>query len=185
MNRMLITAFRPFRGRERNGSATVLRWMRRRWPAGFAASRILEVHWEKAPRQVAGLIKRHRPKYIFGLGEGQPDRVAVEMRAQNRMLGPDEAGMDGGGLEIAPGGPEEMRSRVDFDLRLFAGASWRTVLSEDAGCFLCNRVLWEMLCHRPLHSGFIHLPPQGETPDAEYVRSLGPPLLALLRQFAQ
>lgn len=179
-SRILVTAFRPFRGRDRNGSATVLQWLRRHWPAGFAWSSLLDVHWENAPSRLEILIQRRNPTVVLGLGEGQSDRITLECRAQNLMTGLDEAGVQREGLKIVENGPAELRTPLRIDSNHFAELPWALTLSTDAGQFLCNRLLWEMLCHRPASSAFIHLPPQGDMADHSYAGLLGPPLLKVL-----
>ena len=182
--KIVVTAFGPFQGRPVNGSLTLLKWLRQYWSPGFAASRILPVEWGRAPRLMRGLIERNRPRICIALGEGHPGRVAIEQRAQNVAMGVDEAGESHPTGVINPHRAPWLSGTLGAPLDLVAQCPWPVVVSEDAGRFLCNRVLWEILDSALPVGGFVHLPPQGATPDRDYVRGLGPWLGEYLRFLA-
>ncbi len=182
--KIVVMAFGPFQGRSVNGSLTVLNWLREHWTPGFAASRILPVEWGRAPRIMRGLMERNRPRICIALGEGHPGRVAIEQQSQNAARGIDEAGESHPTGVIDPHGPEWLSGMLGGPPEMVTKCPWPVVLSEDAGCFLCNRVLWEILDAGPPVGGFVHLPPQGATADRDYVRGLGPWLLEYLHWLA-
>lgn len=180
----LVTAFQPFAQRSQNGSATVLVWLRRRWPAGFARSRLLPVLWDRAPTLLRLALVRQKPHVFLGLGEGKPDRVALETLAQNQMHGRDEAGVEMTEEPISRRGPEHRKMSLRVPQKLAAGLPVPFVISTDAGRFLCNRILWEALQFTPCRATFLHLPPQAEMPAAEYARIFGPFVLSVLQHLS-
>lgn len=184
MQTTLVTSFQPFQGRGKNGSTTLLRWLRRRWEKGRYVSRILPVDWKRAPLTFSQLEKRHRPWRILGLGEGRPGRVAWETVARNELAGTDEAGVIISAGVIEENAAPTLSSTWPWPANLSETSLFpkhlEWVLSEDAGAFLCNRLLWAGLRSSASQVGFLHLPPQGEMDDPEYAKMLGPLVLALL-----
>ncbi len=181
----LITAYQPFQGRGVNGSSTILRWLRRHWPAGQFHSRILPVAWELAPKRLTQLLETKRPRRYLGIGEGQPGRCAWETVARNHQQGTDETGLSLPAMAIAPQAPPQRHSTWVTPSSLVISLlpdHIPLVTSVDAGCFLCNRVLWTALepGHRLSQAAFLHLPPQGSITDRAYTDLLGPFVLALL-----
>jgi pyroglutamyl-peptidase len=137
--------------------------MRRRRFAGHSLRYMrLPVDWEKAPRLLHSALQRFRPDAIFCLGEGKPDRVAWECCAQNACHGTDETGKGRLEEKISSAGPLALFS----EKRPPSGLA-NIVISEDAGQFLCNRVLWEALSHSA-QAVFLHFPPQGPSSSRAY-----------------
>jgi pyrrolidone-carboxylate peptidase len=181
----LITAYQPFQGRGVNGSSTLLRWLRRHWPAGQFHSRILPVAWEQAPRHLIQLLETKRPRRYLGIGEGQPGRCAWETVARNQQHGTDETGLHRPAMPIAPQAPPHRHSTwapPSSHVTSLLPRHMPLVTSVDAGCFLCNRVLWTALepRYQLTHAAFLHLPPQEDMTDGAYTDLLGPFVLALL-----
>lgn len=179
----LVTAFKPFQGRGKNGSATLLSWLRRRLNAQHFPTAILSVDWEIAPKRLRRLIQRFRPKRCLALGEGRAGQVAFELQAWNRLEGTDESGNARIPQPIMIAAPDRVPASFPLPEHLPThllppGVEFQT--SSDAGKFLCNRVLWEGLQTTCPKVGFLHLPPQSDTSDADYRAALGPFVLALL-----
>lgn len=182
--RILITAFRPFQGRSSNGSATLLRWLRSRYPRRTFVSSILPVDWVQAPLQLRRLLAWHRPSAVLSMGEGHPGRVAWECRAVNFQHGTDETGRTRAPSVIDQDAAGVLRTRLPHpSVSASLPASNPLVISEDAGTFLCNRLLWEALRITRGRAGFLHLPPQDPQPDASYCLALGSFLEDLLLEF--
>jgi len=180
--RILITAFRPFQGRSANGSATLLRWLRSRAPRESFHSSILPVDWVQAPLQLRRLLSRHRPRLVLSLGEGHPDRLAWECQAVNFQSGTDEAARTRMPSPIHEGAVPVLRSLLPHPpLQQAHSSACPFVRSEDAGTFLCNRLLWEALHHTAGQACFLHLPPQGQLTDSEYTHTHGAFLIDLLK----
>ena len=170
--RILVTAFQPFQGRPVNGSTTLLRWLRRRWSRPSFASAIFPVDWQKAPSRLAALITRYQPTAVLSLGEGSPHQVAWEGRSANAMSGADEAGQLPRTAHIHANGPAWLPITLPTpSTGVFALLPRTTPLvhSQDAGTFLCNRILWEALRRNVERVGFLHFPPQGNSPNRAYL----------------
>ncbi|MFM2092463.1 MAG: pyroglutamyl-peptidase [Planctomycetota bacterium] len=180
---IVVTGFAPFAGRGVNGSETIARRLDGAVIAGATvAVRILPVRWG-VPEQTLPGLAANRPRLLLGLGEGHPGRIAVELVGRNRAGHPDEAG-------VPPparlgDGPAERDARFAFEPAAFATSPVPVVASRDAGAYLCNAWLWHAAALPVPAVGFVHLPPQGETPDAAYAAPIEPVIRALIaRQLA-
>jgi pyroglutamyl-peptidase len=164
---VLLTAYGPFAGRGVNGSETVARGLD---GAELAGARIrilvLPVRWGEPERVLPAAVADAHPVLLLGLGEGWPDAATVERQAVNRAEHADEAGHPPpAALDSA--GPAVRHATLRFDRTWFpADASLRP--SDDAGTYLCNSLLYVATAQPVPRAGFMHLPPQGETPVAEY-----------------
>lgn len=180
---ILLTGFGPFAGRGVNGSETAARRLDGALIAGHRIHvRILPVRWGEPERILPAAVAELAPALVLGLGEGHPGRIAVELVGRNRAAHPDEAG--------APppaslgDGPPERQARLAFDPAWFPGAVPPVVASADAGDYLCNAWLWHAISLPSARVGFVHLPPQGETPADGYAATVLPAVRQLIeRQF--
>jgi pyroglutamyl-peptidase len=120
----------------------------------------------RIPKIFSSLVEQHQPDAILSLGEarGSP-HIRVERRAVNRLrfVG-DNSGAGAVDQPVVAGGSTEYRSTlcdmVDRAIR-FMGIPCE--LSDSAGTFCCNQILYLSLRHgvrnQPrLLAGFIHLP---------------------------
>ena len=179
---VLVTAFEPFAGRTRNGSATVAAALP---AAGSAEARIvvvrLPVTWD-APARLATLVAEHRPRLILGLGEGHPGRIAWERIARNRADGADERGAPPPAATLSADGPTERRGTLQCDPAWFPDATVPIVASDDAGAYLCNALYWHATALDAPRVGFLHLPPQGATADDAYRAAIVPVVAEIIRR---
>ncbi len=171
---VLITAYGPFAGRGVNGSETIARALDGLEIAGAVVRvRVLAVRWGEPEARVPAAIDELTPVLVVGLGEGHPDRVAVESSARNQAQHPDEAGRaPPATLQVL--GPTQRAATLVFDPAWCTEAAVPVVASDDAGAYLCNNLLYVALASAVPRVGFIHLPPQGETPTDEYRAALTP-----------
>jgi pyroglutamyl-peptidase len=119
-------------------------------------------------RELPRLIAAHRPDAILMLGLAARRRhVSIEVLARNRMSVwfPDAAGVVPLRAAIAAGAPAAARGRAEFSQLLAAARATRvkTLLSRDAGNYLCNYVYWRALEAAAAPAGprravFIHVP---------------------------
>jgi pyroglutamyl-peptidase len=170
---ILLTAYGPFAGRGLNGSETVARSLD---GTDIGGARIhivvLPVRWGEPEKIVPTAVNSLHPRLILGLGEGHPEQAAVEQLAVNRAEHADEAGIAPPAL-LATDGPAQRRSTMRFERSWFAtDAAIR--LSNDAGTYLCNNMLYVAAGQSVPAAGFMHLPPQGNTPSAEYIARWAP-----------
>ncbi|HYE06400.1 MAG TPA: hypothetical protein VEL07_12875 [Planctomycetota bacterium] len=179
---VLITAYGPFQGRGVNGSETVARGLDGVEIAGAVIRvRVLPVRWGEPEARVPAAIDELAPVLVVGLGEGHPDRVAVERTARNQAQHPDEAGTaPPATLQVL--GPAERAATLLFDPAWCADATVPVVASDDAGAYLCNNLLYVALASAVPRVGFIHLPPQGGTTDDAYRAALTPIVRAIIER---
>lgn len=167
--RLLLTGFGPFPGAPRNPTAAVVARLTAR--ADLAArveivGRVLPVTWEA----IAGfetILAEIRPDAVLLLGLARrASRVRIEARARNRILAAavDAAGrhpparLDDGETAFRPA-----RAPVRAMAAAIAGLGLSATVSEDAGAYLCNALLWRALEARPARpTAFVHLPPTRE-----------------------
>jgi len=159
---ILLTGFERFGANAINPSECVVNKL----APGVGASAILPVSADEAPRALVALLDRHRPEVVLSLGmaEGRP-AMTLETVARNRLLVPD---CESGDLEIGER-PVVEGGRSALHVTLPIGAIWNTwrdaglpcELSDSAGTFICNQVLYWSLRLAPTYgylAGFIHLP---------------------------
>jgi pyrrolidone-carboxylate peptidase len=165
-----------------NGSSTLATWMQRFTSVKELRCAYLPVAWDLVPQILSELIERWKPRAWLGLGEGQAGRVALESRAYNLQSGTDEASQVRSEELIDPNAPswaEGNWPQPDNKTCSLLPATLPFVESQDAGRFLCNRVLWQAARSDVPCVGFLHVPPQGEMTNRQYLRLLGP----FLKQF--
>lgn len=177
----IITAFRPFMGRGKNASETILNSLKQDPDFAKVQLRVLDVGWDKV-RDVIAELSPAKLRGIIGLGEGHKGFVAIELYGRNVANGTDEFGVAKGGEVIAAGKPAQARSRILFQLRSEAEYPVPIVISNNAGEFLCNYALFQYNQLDARVSGFIHVPPQESVPDEAYLHVIRPVVVDILKQ---
>jgi pyroglutamyl-peptidase len=181
---VLVTAFKPFDNRGANGSETVGEVLRAGEPGLQMNVLVLDVGWAE-PAKLPALVQRLRPRLLIGLGEGHPGRVCIERVARNRRIGHDVFGQEPPDHLVEPGGPPQRAGTLRFDPAWRLSGEIAVVASDDAGTYLCNALFYTALGDLGVavgRVGFIHLPPQGGEPDADYTRRLVPIVRELIRR---
>jgi pyroglutamyl-peptidase len=169
IRRVLVTGFGRFPGTRCNPTEGLMRDLQAvRRPALSAiaiSTHVLPVTWAASRLRLAHLQQATNPDAIvmFGLA-GSATTMRVETRARNSAnpIRRDASGSAAPAGMLRPDGPALLRARAD--LRHVASAIRRTGarvrLSNDAGTYLCNAVLWAALeateCKTPVV--FIHVP---------------------------
>jgi len=176
---ILLTAYGPFAGRGRNGSETVARSLDGTDIGGARVHVVvLPVRWGEPEKVLPAAVTSLHPQLVLGLGEGYPEQAAFEQRAVNRAEHPDEVGGAPPALLLVDG-PAQRQATLRFDRAWFAeDAPLR--LSNDAGTYLCNNLLYVAAAQPVAAAGFMHLPPQSDTPSAEYIARWAPLVKTLL-----
>jgi pyroglutamyl-peptidase len=192
--RIVLFGFAPFGGRAENAS-----WQVARQFADGDAIRSYEVPvvWAEPGKKLAEVVTGEGPWLLVGLGEGT-SRFSVELVGRNeRRPYSDEAGRKPQEKLIADGAPEQipvdgMAREIAVELK---ARGFPTGTSTDAGGYLCNEMLYELLRLResnPAVAGafFIHVPifnreidgPEGRvTMNQEYCDRFGRELIEILR----
>ena len=165
---ILVTAFEPFGGEKLNPTEQVLGTL----PdaiGGYAIHKLLlPVEFVKARERVMAEYDRIRPVAVIMLGQAggrsaiTPETTAVNMMigAEDGFLSPDNAGYAPDHLPIVEGGPESLQSTLPIDriIEAVRAAGIPCERSDDAGQYVCNTVLYSMLEHSAVPTGFIHVP---------------------------
>jgi pyroglutamyl-peptidase len=170
MTTILITGFSPFPGAPANPTAALaMRLARAGRRRGIdCVAHVFATTYAAVDRELPRLIAAHRPDAILMLGLAARRRhVSIEVFARNRMSVwlPDAGGVVPPRAAIAAGASAATRGRAEFS-RLLAAAratQVRTLLSRDAGNYLCNYVYWRALEAAATPAGprravFIHVP---------------------------
>lgn len=152
MTTVLVTGFGRFPGAPFNPTAALAtrlaRTARRRGVNCIA--HVFATSYAAVDRELPALIAAHRPDAIVMLGlAGRRRHVGIEIFARNRVstLFPDAAGAVPPRAAIASGALARRRGRAAFSRLLAAARATRvkTLLSHDAGNYLCNFVYWRAL----------------------------------------
>lgn len=167
--RVLLTGFEPFGGLTSNPTARAVRRLARDPDCRAAGLRtsVLPVDRRQAPARLERLLRRHRPQALLltgiavGRGEFCFERTAVNVWS--------EAGSRGLGEPIHREGPDGLFATAPARPALEAlrrGGPAR--ISESAGTYACNLVLYEALRWTregtpwggpaPLWTAFVHVP---------------------------
>ncbi|TMI78927.1 MAG: pyroglutamyl-peptidase I [Bacillati bacterium ANGP1] len=167
---LLVTGFEPFGGRMVNPSGLIVEALGGSPVAGYAVQAgVLPVIRSVAAARVAELIRKHRPAAVVCFGQGGPRQTTlrIERLAANVRDYPiaDNAGHRASGEPIIAGAPAAYFATLPVtalrDRVRAAGVPCR--LSNSAGTFLCNEVLFAALHHLStqtpsIPAGFVHVP---------------------------
>jgi len=171
---VLITAFGPFAGRGVNGSESVASQLDQHLIAGYRVrTLVMPVVWGQPAHDLPPALARWHPHLLLGLGEGYPGTVTVEGVGRN-CAGAEPDALD----RLAPAavleasGPAQRTATLLFDDAWFPMAPVPVQRSTDAGDYLCNACLYTALGSTTVRCGFVHVPPQGLVPDAQYTPAL-------------
>lgn len=168
-NTVLVTGFEPFGGSSVNPSELVARSLEGRLIAGrLVVVRVFPVDTSGVAALLRQAFEEERPELAVctGLAAGRTavslERVAVNMLDFEQ---PDNAGEQRTNEPILRGGPDARLSPMPIAEIVDA---WQSngvpgYVSNSAGTYLCNQVLYEALgiaesVSPPVTAGFIHLP---------------------------
>ena len=170
--RLLLTGFGPFPGAPRNPTADVVAQLsapRHGERLGVEiVAHVFATTWT-ALDGLDDLLRRTHPDAVLHLGlKRRATAVTVERFGRNRVstAAVDAAGRRPAVAVLDPDAPP--RAPVTLPVRAIAAriaaAGAPVTISDDAGRYLCNGLLWRSLRladGRP--TGFLHLPPAGST----------------------
>lgn len=172
---ILITAFSPFGGELLNASQEVLDALPERIGDMALTKLCLPVSFLRAPELAIEAAERLRPDAIVCLGQaGGRDCVTPERVAVNLMdaASPDNDGFQPVDLPVMPDAPNAFFSTLP--VKAMVAAMQQTdvpaKLSETAGTYVCNTLMYRMLHWAQgasIPCGFIHIPYLTEQHGAE------------------
>ena len=169
---ILLTGFGPFPGARTNPTGPLVAELaRRRHPALAGVRRIahvFETSYAAVDRELPALIAREQPDALLMFGLAARTRhLLIETRAHNALTCtvPDAAGRLPLTSVITAGAPASIALRTPGQ-RLVAAArsvGVPTVLSSDAGAYLCNYLCWRAsettrVAGGPYLVAFVHVP---------------------------
>lgn len=166
--KILVTAFDPFGGEAVNPAALAVQQL----PAEIAGATIVTAEvptvFGIAGEKVAKLIAAENPDAVVCIGQAggrnavTPERVAINLR-DARI--PDNAGEQPLDTPVAAAGPAAYFTTLPVKAMTKAArdAGIPASLSNTAGTFVCNDIMYSVLHHiattkLPVRAGFIHVP---------------------------
>ncbi|HZZ65293.1 MAG TPA: pyroglutamyl-peptidase I [Candidatus Baltobacteraceae bacterium] len=166
---VLITGFEPFGGHKVNPSQLVAESFEGRLIAGRPLRAcVLPVVTDKVAAELKAALERGQPDIVICMGQaGGTTGIAVERVAVNvlELKEPDNAGVLRSAAAIVTGGPDARLSTLPFKdiVAAWAENGIPGFLSNSAGTFVCNQVLYHALgfaeqCSPPFVAGFVHVP---------------------------
>lgn len=166
---VLLTGFGPFLGIAENASAVLVPRLgdaaQRRFPDYQIVSEVLPTEWDAGPARLAALLDEHRP--VVAVHFGVSERVQgfqIERTARNlRSFVIDACGALPDAECVADGGPAALAATFPAELIVarLAALHLPAAISDDAGTYLCNEVLYRSLSHcsgADSAVGFVHIP---------------------------
>ncbi|MFM9976262.1 MAG: peptidase C15 [Beijerinckiaceae bacterium] len=165
MPRILITGFGPFPGAPSNPTMAIVRHLVRSRHPRFAGverlGRFLPTEWDMLPG-FCETIRQCQPDAVlmFGLA-GRRRTITPEARAINQasVLRVDAEGHRPSAPQLAHAGPRQLKSTID-PVRMSAAmrrAGLPAKVSQDAGDYLCNALLWTAI-ETGVPAIFVHVP---------------------------
>ena len=185
--RLLLTGFEPFAGYAANPTQRLVAETDAACvPGAEVVPVLLPVTFEGALARVRGALDEHRPDAVLSLGLAAgrtcvtPERVGVNIaHVEPAAVGPgqegghdraDNAGAAPRHARVSEGAPDALLSTYAPDRAVTAlrTAGVPAAVSESAGTYVCNTVLYGVLEHlrrtrrERVPAGFVHVP---ATPD--------------------
>ena len=169
---VLLTGFGPFPGLADNPTGKLVPELARRGRVEFPAydfeTEILATVWQAAPPRAAELHAHHEPALVLHFGVAKSAQgFRIESQARNAcQLTLDAHGDVPATKIISPGGPHTRPVTIPTRdiISQLQQRGYPVELSDDAGDYLCNAVLYHSLnaasatASRVPATGFIHIP---------------------------
>ena len=182
---VLLTGFGPFPGIAENETARLVPALAQTAASAFPGRvfhhEVLDTTWGAAPGRAMALITRHRPSLALHFGVAASARgFRIERCAHNICrLSPDATGCLPSDARLSHDGPDLNPVSIDtakIEARLKA-RGFPVSLSDDAGGYLCNAVLYHSLTATKglpaaCSTGFIHIPANLEGPPLSFSDAL-------------
>ena len=169
---VLITGFGRFPGAAFNPSAPLARALSHLHRPALSGVRLIghvfPTSYDAVDRELPMLLEKYRPDIVLMFGVAPRSKaVRIETRAHNVFSHfPDAKRLSPGRRKIIAGAKASLPGRAPFQRMLHAtrAAQHGSVLSRNAGGYLCNYVYWRALeaARRPdgpTTVAFVHVPP--------------------------
>lgn len=185
---VLVTGFEPFGGMPHNPSHALLEHLPKSINGAKVVTATLPVDTNRVQAVLSDLYQQHRPSAALHLGLAAGRQVISLERVALNLLDfelPDNQGNHRQDQPILPRAPFALPSRLPLRAiqKAWQEAHIPCVVSNSAGLYLCNQVMFLALASLPeaIPAGFIHLPadetlaasrPQPHVPLSEQVRAV-------------
>lgn len=178
MTIVLVTGFEPFGGDATNSSGDAVALLAEQWTgAATLVTEILPVEFDGAAEQLDALVATHSPDLVIavGLAGGRtaitPERVAINIKDARIM---DNAGHAPVDEPVVAEGPAAYFSRLPVKaiVQGMRQAGIPAELSQTAGTYVCNAVMYRALHGAAPRAGFIHVPAATEIDVPTIARAL-------------
>lgn len=163
--KILVTGFEPFAGLVHNPSSALLELLPERLGQARLVRAALPVDSLMAPEALSELYQRHQPDAALHLGLAAGRALLSLERLAINLLDFEIADNSGHRLRdtpILPDGPLALPTRLPIRAiqAAWTEASIPGVISNSAGLYLCNQVMYLALWWLPqeVPAGFVHLP---------------------------
>ena len=192
MMKLLITGFDPFGGGEINPSWEAVRRLPDRIGEYELCKLQIPTIYGIAAETVLQAAEGFAPDVIICVGQAggraavTPERIGINVRAAKI---PDNAGNQPVEQPVVAGGPDGIFSTLPVKAMVdgITGAGLPGAVSNSAGTFVCNDVLYTLLYHyqnTAVRVGFVHVPwlPEQGTPNLpleDTIKALELAILAL------
>ncbi len=168
MKRLLITGFAPFGGDKLNPSWLAVRALPETVGTWTLYKRELPVTFRGAPGALFEAMHEVEPDAVLMIGlAASRGMVTPERQGFNEIVAriPDNEGNQPKNEPVVAGGPEVLYATLPVEdmTEAIAAAGVPTRLSESAGRFVCNTLLYSVLyrleqADDPVPAAFIHVP---------------------------
>jgi len=175
---ILVTAFDPFHQEATNASQLVLEELRQRLDIQAV---VLPTSFHRSYPLLRQAISSYKPDVVLLLGEAENrpfvslERIAINLDDARIE---DNDGVQPLQTTIERKGPDGLFTRLPIDQleATVKEAGHKIAISNTAGTFVCNHIMYEALYHLPksLAVGFIHIPilkEQGYKTDIQFDKS--------------
>lgn len=163
---VLVTGFEPFAGLLHNPSHALIEHLPHTLGGEELVRATLPVDTQAVVQRLETLYAAHQPKAVLHLGLAQGRSLLSLERVALNLLDfdiPDNAGHRRQDQPVLEGGPLALLTRLPYRdiLEVWKAAGIPAQLSNSAGTYLCNQVMYLALSKLPqdVPTGFIHLPP--------------------------
>ncbi len=166
MRTLLITGFDPFGGQKLNPSWEAVKLLPEEIGNFRLHKLMIPTVFGEAAEGVLSVAKELRPDVILSVGQAggrdaiTPERIGINLRSASL---PDNAGNQPAQEPVIEGGPDGIFSTLPVEemVKAIRAAGDPASVSNTAGTFVCNDVLYTLLHHyagTPTRVGFVHLP---------------------------
>jgi pyroglutamyl-peptidase len=167
--RILVTGFDPFGGDDVNSAWEAVCGLPNRLDEAELCKLQIPTVFSLAAQTVIAKAEQLQVQGILCVGQASsrtaitPERIGINLRCARI---PDNTGLQPLDEPIVPGGPDGLFSTVDINAmtQAITDAGLPAQISNTAGTFVCNDVLYTLLYHfrgSQIQIGFIHVPRLG------------------------